>query len=113
LLILGRLLLAGLPPAGHGADNRANTGSLPGVSRNGADRRPTRRSTRGTAHALTAAYGWTGLLRRRSRTHGCRIDPGGLLCPSVTLCVIFFLLGRTLTFCGISDRLLRHCRGCD
>jgi hypothetical protein len=106
LLILSRLLLARLPAAGHGADNRADSSSLSRVPRNGADGRSPGGSARSAAKSLAAACGWTRLLRWRSR-RDCRwIDTGSLLCPGVTLRVILFLLLCALALGGIDDRLL-------
>jgi hypothetical protein len=106
LLILSRLLLARLPAAGHGADNGADSSSLPRVPRNGADGGPSGGSARSAAKSLAAACGWTRLLRWRSRSDCRWIDTGSLLCPGVTLRVILFLLLCALALGGINNRLL-------
>jgi hypothetical protein len=112
LLILGGLLLARLPAAGHGANNCAGSGTRSGVSRDRTDGSPTGGSPGSAAKSLTAAYGWTRLLRWRARSDYCRIDTRSLLCPGVTLRVILFLLLYALALGGIHDRLLRRRRDC-
>jgi hypothetical protein len=111
LLILRRLLLARLPAACHRADNGTNSGALARVSRNGANGSAAEGSARSAANSLAAACGWAGVLRWRARSDYCWIDPRRLLCPSVTLRIILFLLLGALALGRIDDRLLGRRRG--
>jgi hypothetical protein len=112
LLILRRLLLARLPAAGHGADNGANSGPLACISSNGADGSAADGSARSAANSLAAACGWAGVLRWRARSDCCWIDPRRLLCPSVTLRIILFLLLCALALGRVNDRLGRRRGNC-
>jgi hypothetical protein len=112
LLILGCLLLARLPATGHGADDGTDSGSFAGISRNRANGRAARGSSGSAAKPLPSAHRWTGLLRRRARSHCRRIDPRVLFRPGVTLRVVLFLLRGALAFRGIDDRLLRGRGSC-
>ena len=112
LLILRRLLLARLPAAGHGADNGANSGPGARVPGNGADGSAAEGSARSAANSLAAACGWAGVLRWRARSDYCWIDPRRLLCPSVTLRIILFLLLCALALGRVNDRLGRRRGNC-
>jgi len=112
LLILRRLLLARLPAAGHGADNRANSGPRARIAGNGADGSAAKGSARSAANSLAAACGWTRLLGWWSRCDYRWIDTSCLLCPSVALRIIFFLLLSALALGWVDNRLLGRRGNC-